>query len=95
MMRKIQQDQKVDIETLKRRARKGIPDSIRGSAWPILTQSDRVIPSNYGWGTAAKQEWMKIFLNQGLTKKELHSIFKDITRTLPTHVWFAEDLGTG
>ena len=29
---------------LKSRARKGIPDSIRGVAWPILAGSDHTVP---------------------------------------------------
>ena len=29
---------------LKSRSRKGIPDSIRGIAWPILAGSDNIIP---------------------------------------------------
>ena len=29
---------------LKKRARKGIPDSVRGVAWPILADTDNIIP---------------------------------------------------
>ena len=32
---------------LKTRARKGIPDSIRGISWPILARTDHVIPTEY------------------------------------------------
>lgn len=41
MIRKLKLGEKVSRSDLKRRARKGIPDSVRGSAWPILVQSDR------------------------------------------------------
>ena len=34
----------IDRKKLKSRARKGIPDSMRGLAWPILSKSDDVIP---------------------------------------------------
>jgi hypothetical protein len=80
---------------MKRRARKGIPDSVRGSAWPILVQSDKQIPEKYQKNLLGKQAWMKSLLNQRMTKKTLQDIFKDITRTLPKHVYFQEDLGTG
>ena len=32
---------------LKSRARKGIPDSVRGIAWPILADTDNIIPHEY------------------------------------------------
>ena len=32
---------------LKTRARKGIPEAIRGIAWPILAGSDHIIPIEY------------------------------------------------
>jgi len=36
MIKRMQQKLKNDVKALKRRARKGIPDSVRGSAWPSL-----------------------------------------------------------
>ena len=33
---------------LKSRTRKGIPDSIRGVAWPILAGADQIVPAEYG-----------------------------------------------
>lgn len=38
---------------------------------------------------------MKSLLNQKLDQRTLHNIFKDITRTLPKHVYFQEDFGVG
>ena len=46
---------------LKTRARKGIPDSIRGIAWPILAGVDNVIPAEYAAG-GGKQEWLRDLL---------------------------------
>ena len=52
---------------LKSRSRKGIPDSIRGIAWPILADSDNVIPKEFQDG--GKQEWMKSLLRHKLDRK--------------------------
>ena len=49
---------------LKARTRKGIPDSIRGVAWPILAGSDRLVPQEY----QSKQEWMRDLLQQELSR---------------------------
>ena len=32
---------------LKSRARKGIPESIRGIAWPVIADTDNIIPLQY------------------------------------------------
>ena len=40
----------IDRKKLKSRARKGIPDSMRGLAWPILSQSDDVVPVEHTEG---------------------------------------------
>jgi hypothetical protein len=52
---------------LKTRARKGIPDSIRGIAWPILAGADQIIPLDYKEG--GKQEWMRDLLRQKLDRR--------------------------
>lgn len=39
MLTKLQSSSSLSHSKLKERARKGIPDSIRGSAWPILSGS--------------------------------------------------------
>lgn len=54
---------------MKRRARKGIPDSMRGSAWPVLANSDSFMPEGLGTNSLGRQAWMKGLLNQKLTKK--------------------------
>jgi hypothetical protein len=38
---------------------------------------------------------MKTLLNKELNPKTRQDIFKDITRTLPKHVFFQEDFGAG
>jgi hypothetical protein len=88
MIRKVQMGEKVSQKDFKRRARKGIPDSIRCLAWPILAQSDLQIPHQFTKTFLGKQAWMKNLLNERLTKKTMQDIFKDITRTLPKHVYF-------
>ena len=44
MLDQIKSGEKIDRKKLKSRARKGIPDSMRGLAWPILSNSDDVVP---------------------------------------------------
>lgn len=61
----------VKYEDIKRRARKGIPDSVRGSAWPILANSTEFIPSQFTKSFLGKQAWMKTLLNVQLPKKTL------------------------
>lgn len=39
MLAKVQMGDKVSEDLLKSRARKGIPDSLRGTAWPILAKA--------------------------------------------------------
>ena len=51
---------------LKSRTRKGIPDSIRGVAWPVIAGADQIVPIDYGAG--AKQEWMKDLLRRKLDR---------------------------
>ena len=78
---------------LKSRARKGIPDSIRGIAWPILAGIDQIVPEEHQGG--GKQEWMRELLHQSLSRDQLIAIFNDVPRTLPQHIFFAESQGTG
>ena len=66
---------------LKSRARKGIPDSIRGIAWPILAGADTIIREEHKQG--GKQEWMRDLLHMTLPREQLISIFNDVPRTLP------------
>lgn len=63
MVRKMQLGEKVSEKDVKRRARKGIPDGVRGSAWPTLCQSSQCIPSQYSKNFVGKQSWMKTLLN--------------------------------
>ena len=93
MLDQIKSGQKIDHAKLKSRARKGIPDSMRGLAWPILSKSDEVIPTEHYDG--GKQQWMRTLLSRKLNRADLQSIYKDISRTLPQHIYFQEDLGTG
>lgn len=39
MLAKLQKGEKVSWDLLKSRGRKGIPDTVRGKAWPILAKS--------------------------------------------------------
>ena len=96
MIHDIKMGKKIDIPKLKSRARKGIPDSMRGIAWPTLSKSEDVLPIEYSQdGSRAKQNWVRGLLCRKLNRSDLSSIYKDISRTLPQHIYFQEDLGTG
>ena len=73
---------------LKKRARKGIPDSFRGIAWKTLT-----------WAALLKEENSNIdyfnLLKIKAEKKDINDIFKDINRTFPKHEYFEEIYGIG
>ncbi len=59
---------------LKLRCRKGIPDCIRGYAWQILIQGDKVLGQD-------KSQYFKQLMEQPDNQKTIISIFKDISRT--------------
>ena len=81
MLDSIKSGAKIDRKKLKSRARKGIPDSMRGLAWPILSNSDDVVPVEHYDG--GKQQWVRALLSRKLNRADLQSIYKDISRTLP------------
>ncbi|XP_003388923.1 PREDICTED: TBC1 domain family member 10A-like [Amphimedon queenslandica] len=67
---------------LKERCRKGIPDSLRGRAWMLLSGANELMEQNAG-----------VF--EELVSREdndvvIHVIDKDLARTFPSHVLFAE-----
>jgi len=73
-------------ELLKSRSRKGIPDSMRGAAWPFLAQiDDWKIPEAYGGDV---QFWMSCLLEQPLPVEVLKCIDKDVRRTMTQHQMF-------
>ena len=62
---------------LKQRVRKGLPDCIRGYAWQILIQGDKVL------GQEDKSQYFKQLMEREDNQKTIISIFKDISRTFP------------
>ena len=92
---------------LKERGRKGVPNSLRGFTWCILTDantSGHVIKDRKGSisGTAPesnmKGETAKLMEN--LMKEDgnetiLYDIHKDVSRTLPNHIYFQEKFSAG
>ncbi|CDW71133.1 tbc protein [Stylonychia lemnae] len=73
---------------LKLRCRKGIPDSFRGYAWQILIQGQKHLNKE-------KSQYFKSLLEQGGERKTIVSIFKDVSRTFPQHVFFKDKFGVG
>jgi hypothetical protein len=77
---------------LRSRGRKGIPDSFRGYAWCLLTEQNSNNEQSQKV-TQQKQDIEKLMvnlMNQEGDKKILHDIHKDVSRTLPNHVYFQE-----
>lgn len=85
---------------LKSRARKGIPDAIRGYAWQILIQGPKYLDSAVGGkggpvGGRDKIALFKALMEEQADQKLLISIFKDVTRTMPEHIYFKDRYGDG
>ena len=70
---------------LKTRARKGIPDAIRGYAWRILIHGHNKTTSDK---TAEYTTQFKELMEAEADQKLIISIFKDVSRTMPYHVYF-------
>jgi hypothetical protein len=73
-------------DKLKSRGRKGIPDSYRGFAWHLLT--DR--RSNEIMEKHSVDKLMQNLMQQEGNKHILIDIHKDVSRTLPNHVYFQQ-----
>ena len=69
--------------TIKRRIRKGIPDSLRAKAWPLLVGSQD-LPAR----KADPNRYQKL-LQQTPDPSVAEDISKDINRTFPTHSMFS------
>lgn len=74
---------------MKKRSRKGIPNSIRGYAWKMLINGDQYLISD-------REEYFKYLLSLKDGNHELtQSIFRDVTRTFTEHVYFKDKFGQG
>jgi len=76
---------------IRERARKGIPNSMRCLVWQRLAKC-KVCPATY---KGDKQKWFYEILQMNLKEVELQQIVKDITRSMPDHMYFKEDEGQG
>jgi len=74
---------------MKPRGRKGIPDPIRGYVWQILLESGDVFQGQ------DRSKVYKEMLNKEGSKKMKETIFKDVTRTFPKHIFFKDKFGAG
>lgn len=82
------------------RGRKGIPNSLRGFAWCLLTDANTSgheirsrTASIVGTATSSNMKGETEKLMQSLMKEEgnkqiLYDIHKDVSRTLPNHIYF-------
>ena len=85
MLDEIESDTKVDKKKLKAMVRRGIPDSIRGEAWIILSSSNKLFPTEDYEGR--RQKWMKReLLAKKLPKDDLRNIITDVPRTMGKNV---------
>ena len=73
----------VPFDVIKRRVRKGIPDSLRGEAWRKLSGSDAFK------ATFPPGEYQRLLLMHGLSRADEMSIDVDLPRTYPNHYLFA------
>jgi hypothetical protein len=80
---------------LKTRARKGIPEAIRGYAWRILIQGSHSLDKAPGGGGSDKAAMFKDLQEADADQKLIISIFKDVSRTMPNHTYFKDKFGVG
>lgn len=86
---------------IKTRARKGVPDAIRGYAWQMLLQGPKYLDASAGIGKQSnsggrdKVALFKTLMEESADQKLLISIFKDVTRTMPEHIYFKDRYGDG
>ena len=73
---------------LKERGRKGVPDPLRGYAWMTLSQCNKHVEGE-------KSQHFKNVVQKFGSKKNVISIFKDISRTFTHHIYFTERYGKG
>lgn len=71
---------------LKSRGRKGIPDSFRGFAWCLLTDAHSVSKEKKTKSEISK--YMENLIQAEGNLKLLGDIHKDVSRTLPNHIYF-------
>jgi len=65
---------------------------MRSISWPLIAQANTVIPPNY---QGDKEQWFMDLLYMQLDRQNIVAIYKDIKRTLTSHVFFNDDEGTG
>ncbi|KAK3287638.1 hypothetical protein CYMTET_4862 [Cymbomonas tetramitiformis] len=71
--------------TVKRRVRKGIPDSLRGYVWQLISGSRELLLKNPG-----------VYDQLVFESSEFESdIIRDISRTFPSHIFFQQRHGPG
>ena len=77
-----------------------MPDAIRGYAWQALIQGSQHLDAAGGGkitvaGGRDKSALFKALMEEPGDKKLIISIFKDVSRTLPQHVFFKDRFGIG
>jgi hypothetical protein len=77
-------------ELVKKRIRKGIPDSFRSKVWPLLSGATQIREKNTQ--ERNKQGEKPLYFHLANTESKFaDTIVKDITRTFPSHVLFQSD----
>jgi hypothetical protein len=76
------------FEKIKSRARKGIPDCLRGFVWQYLGRVNKYIDKNNGlYNSYLKDEI--------INTEDENLILRDIDRTFPKHTFFKDKYGLG
>lgn len=92
MIEKLKSNKGLSRSTLKKRARKGIPTTVRGEAWPILAEANSYIPKEF---KDDHKPWIAAFLDRDLSRDERECILKDVPRTASNLEMFSERDGPG
>lgn len=88
MLKNFDQFYKNDFDKLKSRARKGIPDCLRGFVWQYLGKVNQMIESNPGY-------YVGLLNDDKINLEDESIILRDIDRTFPKHSFFKDKYGLG
>lgn len=76
------------FEKIKSRARKGIPDCLRGFVWQYLGRVNKYLQKNVGF-------YLSLLKDDKINTEDENLILRDIDRTFPKHTFFKEKYGLG
>ncbi|KEG14680.1 rab-like GTPase activating protein [Trypanosoma grayi] len=84
----LQRWSRAPYSTKKKYCRRGVPQSLRRTVWPLLLNS-------YGWAVSNIEDYQVLKSRTPVDTEVFAVIERDLGRTFPTHRWFANPNGVG